>query len=97
MDNNHDDNGQTPAGMSRAEYRRQLIHHDDQQSAHQADHDQVATDRQSTTGSREDTAQERKMAVSNERMMRLKRRLNIAIAALVVATVIVYLILFLVK
>ena len=44
-----------------------------------------------------DTAEERKMVVSNEKMARLKRRLNIAIAALVAAIVIVYLILFLVK
>ncbi len=91
----HDHDEHQSAGMSRAEYRRQLIHHDDQESDSQSSqphlHDEAGV------GSREDTAQERKVAASNEKMLRLKRRLNIAIVALVVAIVIVYLILFFVK
>lgn len=86
------------AGISRAEYRRQLIHHDDHETESQPDPSHPSDElHQVGVGSRENTAQERKTAVSNEKMTRLKRRLNIAIVGLVVAIVIVYLILFLVK
>lgn len=94
-----DHDQQSSAGMSRTEYRRQLLHHQDHETTGQTVNRPTSADEEphSAHQSREDTAEESKMVVSNEKMARLKRRLNIAIAALVAAIVIVYLILFLVK
>ena len=94
----HDHDNHQSAGMSRAEYRRQLIHHDDHETEPQPNSPHPTDEpHQTAVGSREDTAQERKVAASNEKMVRLRRRLDIAIVGLVLAIVIVYLILFLVK
>lgn len=77
--------------MSRSAYRQRLHQQLDEarQEASQVD--------EGLASSREEVANERQQTTANEKMLQLKRRLNIAIVGLVVAIVIVYLILFLVK
>lgn len=88
MDNNqqgHDDQQSTTPFVSRQQYR--------QQQANQGA-DQEGRQPESERPNRKESLDQLHQANEDEKVNRLKRRLNIAIACLIVAIIVVYLILF---